>query len=121
MLYLSWNRKERVREGTSKEEDTTRKRGEGKKKQEENTMHHHEECFITHPTYRKYLVLSAKIDSLRMKDKRTLFNIMRKSQTEGALDHNTFFPEYGFTAGEFATWQILNDTGKARRRKTNGD
>mgnify|MGYP006906279818 FL=1 len=75
------------------------------------------EEFITHPTYRKYLILSAKIDSLRMRDKRTLFHIMRRSQVEGSLDQDTFFPEYGFTAGEFAVWQILNDTGKAKRKK----
>ena len=33
------------------------------------------------------------------------------------VNEDTFFPFYGFTAGEFATWQVLKDTA---RKQTKG-
>ena len=62
--------------------------------------------FITSPTWKKYIVLSKVIENLRVRDKRLLFYIIRSAEY---VDHNTFFPKYGFTAGEFAVWQILNE------------
>ena len=73
-----------------------------------------ERGFITYPTWKKYIVLSCFVDSLRVKDKRQLFQIMRRQGDE--LDHNSFFPAFGLTAGEFAIWQILSDNRKTRRR-----
>ena len=74
-----------------------------------------EHTFITYPTWKKYIVISCFVESLRVKDKRHLFYIMRKSCD---LCHDTFFPHYGITAGEFAIWQILSENRKARKNKT---
>ena len=73
----------------------------------------HERTFITYPTWKKYIVLSMFIENLRVKDKRQIFHIMRRT---GDLDHNSFFPQYGITAGEFAVWQVLSETRKTRRK-----
>jgi hypothetical protein len=70
------------------------------------------ECtFVTCPTWKKYIVLSRVIEALRVRDKRVLFNAMRHTRD---LDHNTFFPSYGFAAGEFAVWQVLTEQRKTR-------
>ena len=68
-----------------------------------------EEFFMTYPTWKKHIVLSKVIESLRVKDKRHIFHIMRKTEN---LSHDTFFPNYGFTAGDFSIWQILSDSKK---------
>ena len=73
-----------------------------------------ERSFITYPTWKKYIVLSYFIENLRVKEKRQLFHIMRRH--DSILDHNSFFPQYGITAGEFATWQVLSEHRKTRRR-----
>lgn len=73
-----------------------------------------EHNFITYPTWKKYIVISCFVESLRVKDKRHLFHIMRKAPN---LNHDTFFPTYGITAGEFAIWQILSENRKLRRLK----
>ena len=70
-----------------------------------------EETFITYPTWKKYIVMSRVIESLKVKDKRNIFYTMRKTTD---LSHHTFFPNYGITAGEFSIWQILADN----KRKT---
>ena len=70
--------------------------------------------FITYPTWKKYIILSCYIESLRVKEKRQLFHIMRRFSA--SLDHNSFFPQYGITAGEFAVWQVLSDNRKGRRK-----
>lgn len=61
------------------------------------------------------MVLSRVVESLRVRDKRFLFQIMRNTTS---LTHDTFFPCYGFTAGEFAMWQVLSEQRKPRRGKT---
>lgn len=66
-------------------------------------------------TWKKYVVLSAVIDQMRVRDKRHLFNMMR---TMPVVNHNTLFTQYGITAGEFATWQVLGDTTRKRNRET---
>ncbi len=81
-------------------------------------LHNSERSFITYPTWKKYIVLSCFIESLRVKEKRQIFHIMRRNHS--ILDHNTFFPLYGITAGEFAVWQVLSENRKGRR-KTNDD
>jgi hypothetical protein len=56
--------------------------------------------------------LSKYIEQLRVRDKRQIFQIMRKTVN---LSDNTFFPMYGFTAGEFSVWQVLSENRKSRR------
>ena len=73
-----------------------------------------ERHFITFPTWKKYIVLSRTIENLRVRDKRHIFYVMRNMTS---LSHNTFFPAYGFTAGEFAMWQVLSDTRRPRKQR----
>lgn len=73
-----------------------------------------EHTFITYPTWKKYIVVSCFVESLRVKEKRHLFQIMRRTPS---LSHDTFFPTYGITAGEFAIWQILSENRKTRKTK----
>ena len=68
--------------------------------------------FFTYPTWKKYLVLSREIEMLKVRDKRLIFQMMRNAPD---LTHDTFFPAFGFTAGEFAIWQILSEHRKPRR------
>ena len=75
-----------------------------------------EHTFITFPTWKKYMIISCYVEGLRVKDKRQLFHVMRKSDV---LNHDTFFPRYGITAGEFAIWQILSENRKSRKSKDN--
>lgn len=75
-----------------------------------------ERTFITYPTWKKYIVLSYYVENLRVKEKRQLFQVMRKAFPD--LNHNSFFPQYGITAGEFAVWQVLSESRKCRRKDT---
>ena len=70
---------------------------------------------MNYPTWKKYIVLSKTIENLRVKDKRNIFQMMR---VKDDVDEDTFFPLYGFTAGEFATWQVLKDTNSRKRKQT---
>jgi hypothetical protein len=67
---------------------------------------------INYPTWKKYIVLSRTIESLRVKDKRNIFQMMRVKED---VNEDTFFPMYGFTAGEFATWQVLKDANSRKK------
>jgi len=49
------------------------------------------------------------VAALGVKEKRELFKWMR---TGKEVDEHTFFPRYGLTAGEFAIFHILTDTGR---------
>ena len=77
-----------------------------------------EDCFITYPTWIKYIVLSTVIESLQVKEKRQIFQIMRKTED---LSPHTFFPHYGLFAGDFATWQILCDKKKKKNNTLPND
>lgn len=44
------------------------------------------------------------INSLRVRDKRVIFQIFRQNQ----IDANMFLPLYGVTVGEFAVGQVLD-------------
>ena len=72
-----------------------------------------ENYFITYPTWKKYIVISCFVEGLRVKDKRHLFHVMRKTND---LTCDTFFPSYGITAGECAVWQILSENRKSRKK-----
>jgi hypothetical protein len=64
-------------------------------------------------TWTKYMVLSKIIENLRVKDKRALFHMMRTIP----ITENSFFPYYGFTAGEFSVWHVLSESGRKRRTR----
>lgn len=55
-------------------------------------------------TWVKYVVMSVHIDNIKMKEKRSIFQLIR---TDQEIDHNTFLPRHGLTLGEFATFQVL--------------
>ena len=64
--------------------------------------------------WKKYIVLGNVVDKMRVRDKRHLFHLMR---TLPNVNHDTLFPQYGITAGEFATWQVLSDNTRKRSDK----
>jgi len=70
--------------------------------------------FVTYPTWGKYIVISRVIESMTVRDKRIIFQIMR---TFPDLTHNSLLGEYGITAGEFSMWQILSEQRRPRKRK----
>lgn len=74
-----------------------------------------EHTLITYPTWKKYLILSIFVEQLRVREKRHIFHIMRRHID--TLSHDSFFPQYGITAGEFATWQVLAESRKNRIKK----
>ena len=57
----------------------------------------------------KYTAMWWHLKKMRVKDKRQLFLLLRSVPD---IDENVFFPAYGLTAGEFATFQILNEYAK---------
>ena len=57
-------------------------------------------------TWKKYIVQYRFVENLRVKDKRHIFYIMRNSTN---ISNDTYFPNYGLTAGEFALWQVLSE------------
>lgn len=68
---------------------------------------------ITAATWRKYCVLDLHVEALRVKDKRFIFQKMR---TDPEMDHDTYLPAYGITAGEYAVWQVLCERKKDKER-----
>lgn len=60
----------------------------------------------TEPTYVKYCVIADVVERLSVKDKRRLFKLMRENVD---VNVDAFFPAYGLTAGEFATWYVLSN------------
>jgi hypothetical protein len=61
-------------------------------------------------TYQKFQALRESIAHLRVRDKRSLFLLMRTAADQLTVD--TFFPTYGFTAGEFAVGQVLSENNR---------
>lgn len=61
---------------------------------------------MNYPTWKKYIVLGKVIERLRVRDKRYIFQMIRMHKEVTA---DSFFPMYGFTAGEFSVWQVLAD------------
>ena len=58
--------------------------------------------------WRKTIVQFATVKTMKVKQKRLIFNAMRSTNT----NIDTFFPAFGLTAGEFCLFQILNETRK---------
>lgn len=73
---------------------------------------------INYATWKKYVVLGKAIDRLRVRDKRHIFQMIR---TYDKVTHDTFFPQYGFTAGEFSVWQVLADSNRKKKDNQEDD
>jgi hypothetical protein len=63
-------------------------------------------------TFRKYEILYDVIKDFSVKDKRRVFAEMRTTNINVTPD--TFFPQYGFTAGEFSTWAVLTENNRKK-------
>ncbi len=60
----------------------------------------------TYPPHHYFnTAISKLVKNLMVRDKRQIFVSMRS----GLVTPNSFFPKFGLSAGEFATWQILNE------------
>ena len=68
-------------------------------------------------SWAKYVIMYRHVEALRVKDKRFIFQKMR---TVDGMDHDTYFPCYGITAGEFAVWQILSERKSEKKSKKGG-
>lgn len=69
-----------------------------------------ERQLMTYPIWVRYTVLSSVIANLSIRDRRHIFQSMRRN----AINPDLFFPEYGFTLSEFAVWHILGDSKRHR-------
>lgn len=69
------------------------------------------------PGYQHVKVLLTKITTLGVKHKRHIYLIMRHAGD--SIDHHTFFPAFGFTAGEFALGQIISSEKRAVEQEEN--
>ena len=67
----------------------------------------------TYPTWARYKILSHTIQTLGVRERRDLFMLAR---THGA-DPDAFFPQHGFTLGEFAVWHVIGNGRRQGRRK----
>lgn len=59
--------------------------------------------------YTKIIQLQNQISGLAVRNKRIIFKEMRE---EPDVDTSYFLPQFGFTIGQFCTFQVLNDTKK---------
>lgn len=72
------------------------------------------EChLITYPTWERYNVLAHVITELTIKERRQIFQLSRAVRPYFSPD--LFFPQYGFSLGEFAVWYTLGDHRKKVR------
>ena len=65
---------------------------------------------IRHPTFRKFSVLARVVAGLSVKDKRLIYQLMRKE--DDTVDQNTLLPHFGITFGEFSVWQVLGEQNR---------
>jgi len=70
---------------------------------------------LTYPTWVRYSVLANNMTNLTIKDRRQIFQSIRKDDARA----DTFFPKYGFTLSEFAVWHVLGDA--RRKNRTTGN
>jgi hypothetical protein len=54
------------------------------------------------------------VSNLRIRDKRCIFTYLERHPTGASC--NTFFPQYGIRAGEFAVFHILGDKTQTSRK-----
>ena len=64
---------------------------------------------LRNATKDKYLVQFEAVKSMRVRQKRNVFFILRQCE---ALSADTFLPSYGFHCGEFACFQILAEQSR---------
>lgn len=62
-------------------------------------------------TFEKVNGIKRAVASLKVKDKRSLFQIMRLTDD---LNADTFFPQFGITAGQFAVFYVLVDNNRKK-------
>jgi hypothetical protein len=67
---------------------------------------------MTYPIWERYTVLSNVINGLSIRDRRHIFQNVRKH----SITPDIFFPVYGFTLSEFAVWHVLGDTRRKVRK-----
>lgn len=67
---------------------------------------------VSSATWKKYTVMGSVMERLRVRDKRHIFQMIRLHPN---VSHDTFFPAYGFTVGEFSVWQVLSDNVRRNR------
>lgn len=64
------------------------------------------------PTWRKYVCIAQAVETLRVKDKRRIFQMMRHP----GMHPDTFLPHIGLTLSEFAVFQVLADSQRRMQR-----
>lgn len=67
---------------------------------------------MTFPTWERYTVLASVVHGLSIKDRRYIFQNVRKHP----VTPDIFFPEYGFTLSEFAVWHVLGDVRRSIKK-----
>lgn len=76
------------------------------------STHTMERELITYPIWKRYTVLSSVVTNLPIRDRRKIFQNIRKYP----ISSDMFFPNHGFTLSEFAVWHILGDTRRKNVR-----
>ena len=69
---------------------------------------------ITYPIWERYTVLSNVIMNLSIRERRNIFQAVRRHE----ISPDLFFPVYGFTLSEFAVWHVIGDSKKKTNKKT---
>jgi hypothetical protein len=68
-------------------------------------------------TKRKYEGTYAYVKSLQVKDKRSLFTVLR---THEGVEVDTFLPAFGLHVGDFSLFQILTESSRREKRDGGG-
>lgn len=63
----------------------------------------------TQCTWKKYVIMKHVAETMSVKEKRRIFNVMRSDNVTA----DDFVPNIGMTMGEFAFWQLI---GESKRR-----
>jgi hypothetical protein len=74
----------------------------------------YEHTLPSYSTWERNVIVAHAINSLSIRDRRHIFNMLRSPQYE--LSPNLLFPTYGFTLGEFAVWYTLGDSQPRKSR-----
>ena len=67
---------------------------------------------MTYPIWERYTVLSNVVNGLSIRDRRHIFQCVRKQD----ITPDLFFPSFGFTLSEFAVWHVLGDTRRKAKK-----
>ena len=80
-----------------------------------NINHQNNQNNTSLATYNKMINMQQAIANLRVRDKRSIFLLMR---TADSLSPDTFFPLYGLTAGEFPVGHVLSENNRKSEEST---